>query len=77
MNTEAPKAEKAAPHTVARDAFTVTEVEMKLGISRASIYRRIADGSLRSNRIGSARRIPASEIARLLGDAHAAQPLAA
>lgn len=42
---------------------TPTVAAFKLGISRAQLYRELAKGSLRSLRIGTARRISAKAIA--------------
>ena len=49
-----------------RAAFSVDEVSHALGLSRPTIYRMMADGTLRYVRFGTLRRIPASELARLL-----------
>jgi excisionase family DNA binding protein len=40
----------------------IPEVAASLGISRAKVYELIADGSLRSVKIGGARRVRASDL---------------
>jgi excisionase family DNA binding protein len=47
-------------------ALTISEAGTALHMSRASIYRRIEDGTIRAVKIGSLTRIPVSEIRRLL-----------
>ena len=49
-------------------AYTVAAFGAKLGVSRQFLYGLIKSGELRSLKIGGARRIPASELARLLGE---------
>jgi excisionase family DNA binding protein len=46
--------------------LTVGEVASSLRISDATVHRRIADGSLRSVRLGTIVRIPVAEVTRLL-----------
>ncbi|QLP97479.1 MAG: helix-turn-helix domain-containing protein [Rhodoblastus sp.] len=77
MNIKAPTADKAAPNIPQRDAYKVEEAAQKLSLSRASIYRLSKAGSIRIVKIAGRTVVPASEIARLLGEAPAAQPLAA
>ena len=50
-----------------RFAYSPAEAAECLGICRASIYNLIARGEIMSVKIGRCRRIPASELARILG----------
>lgn len=54
---------------VGRLAYSPGEAAEKVGVSRQHIHALIKNGTLRSVLIGRCRRIPASEIDRLLGDA--------
>jgi excisionase family DNA binding protein len=47
-------------------ARTLPQVADLLGVSRSTIKRRVADGSIRVIRIGRLVRVPAREIDRLL-----------
>lgn len=51
-----------------RLAYRPSEAAQVLGLSLRTVHRRIADGSLRSLRRGGARLVPASELARFLGE---------
>jgi excisionase family DNA binding protein len=57
----------AARDAVDRLAYSPTECAAALGLTRQTIHNLIARGELASCKIGRARRIPASELARLLG----------
>lgn len=48
----------------------VREVARALKLSRATIYRRIADGQLPVVKVGKAMRVPTSAIIELLGPDH-------
>jgi excisionase family DNA binding protein len=55
-----------------RELLTVAEVAMRLGVSSATVRRRIADGSLRAVRLGpnptaSPVRVPRSALEEWLG----------
>ena len=52
-------------------AATVRETAEMLGVSRWTIQRMIAADTLHSVKIGKSRRIPVSEISRLLGEREA------
>lgn len=47
-------------------AFTLPEAAERLGVSTRTLQRMAAKGDLRLARLGSATRVPASELARLL-----------
>lgn len=49
-------------------ALSVAEVARLLGCSRDSVERRIREGTLRATRLGGRVLIPATEVARLLGE---------
>lgn len=51
--------------TPTRLAYRVPEVAERLGVSRAHIYNLISRGELRAVKIGTATRVPATELARL------------
>jgi len=51
------------------DLLTVRQVARAFKVSEETIRRRCDDGTLHAVRLGSVRRIPASELDRLLGDA--------
>jgi excisionase family DNA binding protein len=53
---------------LARAALTIPEAAAMLHVSRASIYRRIDDGTIRAVKFGALTRIPASEIHRIVGE---------
>jgi len=54
-----------------RLAYRVPEAASQLGVSKAHLYNLIARGDLRAVKIGAATRIPASELARMLGESEA------
>lgn len=47
--------------------YTIAEAAEALRLSRTTIYRMIKDGALKTVRVASRQRVPASEIGRLLG----------
>jgi excisionase family DNA binding protein len=49
-------------------ALSIREAGVALGLSAATIRRRVLDGELRSFRLGGSVRIPTSEIRRVRGD---------
>lgn len=57
------------PAFVRQEFYTLEEFGAALDVSRATIYRRVKDGVIRSNKIGNVRRIPHAEFARLAGEA--------
>ncbi len=57
-----------ADATVGRLAYSPTELSQALGVSRQHIFNLIRRGEIQSTRLGTARRISAKEVARLLGD---------
>jgi excisionase family DNA binding protein len=59
--------------TQGRQLFRPVEVAQMSGLSRAFIYRLIEKGALKSVRIGSAVRISADEVTRLLTEGIPAQ----
>ncbi len=59
--------------TQGRQLFRPVEVAQMSGLSRAFIYRLIEKGALKSVRIGSAVRISAAEVTRLLTEGIPAQ----
>jgi excisionase family DNA binding protein len=60
------------PSPVERVVYTVDEACSVLRISRATVYTLMKNQQLRYFQIGSRRRIPASEISRLVGEADCA-----
>lgn len=50
------------------EAVTVTDAADMLRLSVRAVQRMVANETLRSVKIGKSRRIPKSEIARLLGE---------
>ena len=44
----------------------LAEVEQRIGMSRASLYRMMRDGSLRSVKVRGARRVPESAVAEFI-----------
>lgn len=50
-------------------AYKVETTARLLDCSRAFVYKLIAEGRLRTVKIGRSRRVPRQEIERLLGDA--------
>ena len=50
-------------------AYTLPEAAERLGVSTRTLQRMAAKGELRLARLGSATRVPASELARLLAPA--------
>jgi len=63
-------AERRPPPPV--ELLSVAEFARRAGIGRSSAYLMIADGSLRSIRVGRRRIIPASELGRLADRANRA-----
>ena len=63
---------KSPTHAPLRLAYRVPEAAEALGICRAHVYNLITRGELRAVKIGGSTRIPATELARLLGDSGAA-----
>jgi excisionase family DNA binding protein len=53
-----------------RPPFSITEAATFTGLSRATIERRIADGTLKATKIGRAVRISAADVDRLLSGAY-------
>lgn len=51
-----------------RLAYSIKEVCQLLGLGRATVYRRISDRTLKVRKVGGRTLVPASEIARLVGD---------
>jgi excisionase family DNA binding protein len=54
--------------TATKSTMTVRQAACELGVSEATIRRRVDDGSLRGFRLGSIRRVLASEVERILHD---------
>lgn len=50
-----------------RAAYSPAEAAALLGITRKTIYSLMSRGELRTTKIGRARRVPATEVARLAG----------
>ncbi len=50
-----------------KGVFSVAEAAQVFGVCRRTIHRRIADGSLKSIRLGGRRLIPVNELDRMLG----------
>jgi excisionase family DNA binding protein len=59
----------AAPTPAPETVLTIAEVAARLKISRGLVYRAIADGKMRSIRIGKRRLVPASEVQRIIDSA--------
>jgi excisionase family DNA binding protein len=53
---------------VTRAAYRVQEFAEALGVSERTAARWVASGRVRSLKVGRCRRIPASELARIVGD---------
>ena len=51
--------------------FSIAETEVASGLSRATLYRLVAAGKLRTVQHGRRRIVPADEIARLTGSERA------
>jgi excisionase family DNA binding protein len=47
-------------------ALTIPQAAAALNMSRATIYRRIEDGTIRAVRIGGLIRVPTSELERIV-----------
>jgi excisionase family DNA binding protein len=60
MNTNT---EKTKPQTPA--LLPIPEAAKQLSVSKATLYRRINSGEIRSVKLGALRRVPLSEITRL------------
>ena len=58
---------KLPPPLPERQAFTPNEACVALRLSRATLYALMKEGALRYFKIKSRRRIPASEIERMIG----------
>ena len=71
-----PKTPKPILEIPKRDFYPIPEVEQKLSISRASLYRHARAGKLTLTRVGGRTVIAEAEIARFMAS-DAAQPLAA
>lgn len=52
-------------HTTLSRVLTPREAARELRISRVTIYRLLADGTIRHSRLGAAIRIPRSEVERI------------
>lgn len=52
----------------AERVYTLDEVASAMRVSRSTLRRRVADGSVRVIRLGRAVRVGRSELARLLGE---------
>ncbi|MFA7648264.1 MAG: helix-turn-helix domain-containing protein [Phenylobacterium sp.] len=61
-----PASPPTIPKPKPRMAFGLAEASQLLGLSRSKLYSMIADGEIRSVRLGSRRLIEASEIEALL-----------
>jgi excisionase family DNA binding protein len=53
-----------------RVAFTAGEIAERLGISVATVRRRIVDGTINVMRLGPKILVPRHELQRLLGECH-------
>ncbi len=51
---------------IERRAFRITELCLMTGLSRSSVYRRIADGEIKTVRFGGVLLIPADTVSALL-----------
>ena len=58
---------KLRSEEVRRRVFTLDETAHILGSSKASVYRMLRSGELKSIRIGARQRIPEAEVARISG----------
>lgn len=56
--------------SIPRLAFSLAEVEVSTGLSRATLYRLVDAGKLRTVQHGRRRLVPASELERLCGAEH-------
>jgi excisionase family DNA binding protein len=52
--------------TAGKRLFTVNETAQMLGSSRSLVYRLLRTGELKATRIGARKRIPETEIARII-----------
>jgi len=53
---------------VRKVAFSPAEAATALGVCRATIYRLLQAGELRSYKVGSLTKIPVSDVLRLVGE---------
>jgi excisionase family DNA binding protein len=53
--------------SIPRLAFSLAEVEVSTGLSRATLYRMVDAGTLRTVQHGRRRLVPAAELERLCG----------
>jgi excisionase family DNA binding protein len=58
-----------------RDAYTVTELATRLGISTDTIREAIGRGEIRAGRVGRQFLISTAEVRRLIGEAGRVAPL--
>ena len=58
---------------VPRLGYSLAEAELATGLSRSSLYRAIARGELRREKVGGRTIIPAAELAALCGASEAAK----
>ncbi len=58
---------------VPRLGYSLAEAELASGLSRSSLYRAIARGDLRREKVGGRIVIPATELAALCGESEAAK----
>lgn len=56
---------------VPRLGYSLAEAELATGLSRSSLYRAIARGDLRREKVGGRTIIPATELAALCGESEA------
>jgi excisionase family DNA binding protein len=56
-----------------RLTYSIAESEVLTGLSRATLYRRIAAGDLRTVQSGRRRLVPVSELTRILSDDQSAK----
>src|SRR5262249_13726406 len=59
-------ASQIVPADFPRLSYSLSEAEVLSGLSRATLYRRIADGSLRTAKVGRRRLVPADGLASLV-----------
>jgi excisionase family DNA binding protein len=55
--------------SIPRLAYSFAEVEVSTGVSRATLYRMVDAGKLRTVQLGGRRLVPAAELERLCGAA--------
>jgi len=59
--------------TPQRLTYTISESEIAIGLSRATLYRMMGRGELQTVKCGGRRLVPADELRRLSGAANARQ----